>query len=212
MSFPTESNIDVNQTSNDSKPSSSSDKFVRKEHNSYDYYIKKNKNETNSKIANDASTDKTLTKDIAPVSNISCEGVTNKVAINRQLSCVPLSAKKEIINSLTQIIGLQEKFFYLILECCNITKSLQTPKLKTTDIAELIQGKFYTTKSVMTIVSNKGFVQRLKGKSARFGFVQFAVSKEIKKVGNKFLEDKKAKDQKFSDFIDKIRQTIVSKT
>ena len=196
----------ASQNSDNPKPEPSSSNFVRKEHNSYDYYIKGKENKTGSKVAAGTNTGNSLTN---LVDIDSGKNVINKVAKNRHLNCIPLSNKKEIIEGLTQLIGLQEKFFYLILECCNMTKSLQTPKLKTTDIAELIEGKFYTTKSVMTIVSNKGFVQRLKGKASRFSFVRFAISKEMKNMGNKFLKEKKAKDQNFVEFINKIRQTIV---
>jgi hypothetical protein len=209
MSFLTDGNVDVNQNSGDLKLESSNNKFVRKEHNSYDYYFNRNSNEASSKIVDDTKVDQDLTKRVGLVDLDSSKHAISPVTNSDKLSCVSMSNKKEINDSLTQLVGLQEKFFYLILECCNITKSLQTPKLKTTDIAELIQGKFYTTKSVMTIVANKGFVQRLKGKASRFSFVQFAISKEFKKIGNQFLKEKKEKDQNFIKFIDQIRQTII---
>lgn len=119
-------------------------------------------------------------------------------------------SKKELVVLISKLTGLQEKLFYLVLTCCKHNNDLRTIKLKTIDIAELIQCDRLTAKNVIARITNKKLIQRLKGKTSQTGFVHFAVTKEIKGVGIAIAKNKKDTDHEFKKFLVTIKQRIRS--
>ena len=119
-------------------------------------------------------------------------------------------SKKELIVSINKLTGLQEKLFYLVLVCCKHDNDLQTINLKTTDVAELIQCDRLTAKNVIARITDKRLIQRLKGKTSQTGFVRFAVTREIKRVGTAIAKNKKDTDYEFKKFLAAIKQKIIS--
>jgi hypothetical protein len=118
------------------------------------------------------------------------------------------SPKEDSISIIKNLTGLQEKFFYVVLEYCSITEERQTGQLKTAKIASLIGCSYRCSKTTIERVTKKNIVTRLKGKSSISGFVQFEITEEIKKIGEGESLQKRNLCLDFNRFIIGIRQQI----
>ena len=115
---------------------------------------------------------------------------------------------ESIIAIIKTLSGLQEKFFYLVLEHCNLNSDIQTGQLKTVKLASFIGCDYRSVKTTIERVVKKSLIKRLKGKGSVAGFVQFEMLKEIKIIGNRLMLQKRNIDNEFDAFISAIRQQI----
>jgi DNA-binding MarR family transcriptional regulator len=133
------------------------------------------------------------------------DNLNNSITKDQKEDPNSLLSKEDIIIAIKELVGLQEKFFYLVLENCNANKTLQTNRLKMPDIAEAIQCNSGTAKYAISNIVNKGLVKRLKGRGSVNSFVQFEITREVKKIGNVLMIHKRKSDLKFDEFLTKAR-------
>jgi len=133
---------------------------------------------------------------------------TTQTTMRQHLETSLLPTENELVSSIKSLSGLQEKFFYLILEYCNLNNDLQTSQLKTAKISSFIGCTYRCTKITIERIVKKNLVKRLKGKGSIAGYVQFEVLKEIKIIGNRLELQKRNSDNDFKKFIFETRQQI----
>jgi hypothetical protein len=126
----------------------------------------------------------------------------------QQITNIKIISDEELVEIIKSLSGLQEKFFYLIIEYCNLNNDTQTGKLKTSKVALLIGCNYQCAKIIIERVTKKSIVKRLKGKGSIAGYIQFELLKEIKAIGNRLALQKQEIDTEFKKFILQIRQQI----
>jgi DNA-binding MarR family transcriptional regulator len=183
-------------------------KFVKQEYRSWK--IDQLPTPTNDDVMTDVTSSQIAEQvipSVAPVINAqSSNDMVNATAKNKQVESNGLLSKEDIIALVKELVGLQEMFFYLVLENCNANKTLQTNRLKMADIAEMIQRNSNTAKYAINKVVSKGLVKRLKGRGSFNSFVQFAITKEVRKIGNVLMAHKRENNIEFDKFLTKARK------
>ena len=91
-----------------------------------------------------------------------------------------------LINSLS---GIQKSIFFYILDICKKNRSTQTGHISTKDLAEITHCSYGSVKTSIIRLVKKKLITRQRGKTARNGYINLTMNKNIKKAAIKILDN-----------------------
>ena len=151
----------------------------------------------------------------------------NKVSIREQIDSNPVTNRYQIdndsitireqldnelgANSLKQTViklsGLQKNLVDFIFDICIARESLETGPIETNLISKHLNTTYGTLKTTIHRLVERNIITRLPGKTARGGYINIGITKEVKKV---YQESKimTLKGKSTFDIISNIRQQL----
>lgn len=111
------------------------------------------------------------------------------------------------IKQLMRLAGIQRKILEFLVYVCSVKGSLETGHISTISIAEYAETSIGSIKTSINRLINKGVIKRLPGKTARGGYLNLAITEDVKEVFTDFsLDPRKASNS--VDFVQFIRKQL----
>lgn len=80
------------------------------------------------------------------------------------------------------LMGLQQKLFNYIFHICIARNATETGCISTINLSEIIGCSYHTMKETIKRLIKKGVIVRLRGKTARGGYINLGITEEIKTI------------------------------
>lgn len=113
-------------------------------------------------------------------------------------------AANSLKNRLLHLVGIQREILEFVVEFCQLRELTETGPIETFLLAQHVQASYGSIKVSINRLINKGFLIRLKGKTAKGGYINLAVPTEVKRILLGFKQEQQLKQNKPS-FLQKLK-------
>lgn len=110
----------------------------------------------------------------------------------------------QIANAITMLSGIQEKILLFIVQLCSDRGELTTGPFSTLQLSNAIGTTYGSIKMSLKRLGNKQLVTRLPGKVSKGGYINFAITKEVKKIAIEIKKEKRFVIQRMDNDKDNI--------
>ncbi len=114
-------------------------------------------------------------------------------------------AADSLKNRLLHLVGIQREILEFVVEFCHLRELTETGPIETFLLAQHVQASYGSIKVSINRLISKGFLIRLKGKTAKGGYINLAVPSEVKRILLGFKQEQQLK-QNTPVFLQKLKR------